>query len=343
MRDAFPKIIIENGVFKRIPAKVRAIAKTFAIITDSNLKRQGQELLRLMRNAKLKCNLVVLPAGEETKSLSVVGKAAEHLVRLGIKRDSCIIALGGGVIGDAAGFLAAIYMRGIPFVSVPTTLLAMADSGIGGKTGVDMKEGKNLLGAFCQPKMVIVDISLLRTLNDRAFKNGMAEIIKHGIIADKSFFNFLEKNVKAILSRKLPVLKKIIAKSINIKMNIVRKDEKESIKKLESSCYRMLLNYGHTVGHALEKLSGYKLPHGEAVAIGMVAENRVAVGHNLLKEKGAKRIYELIKAFGLPVKIPSQYSSAEIKKALESDKKNINGKLYFALPARIGKAVIKAL
>lgn len=344
MKSTSPHIIIENGAIKKIPQKVKNLGKVFTIITDGNLKKMGEELFSRMRTAGMKSNLLIVPAGEKTKSLTMVEKLAQSLLKFGLKRDACLIGFGGGVIGDVTGFLASIYMRGIRYVSVPTTLLAMGDSSLGGKTGVDLAEGKNLLGSFYNPSLIIMDPLLLASLPERDFRCGMAEIVKHGIIADKTFFAFLEKNVAGILQRKPAILKKIVEASVRIKMNIVRRDPTESLdvakRGTKGSISRMLVNYGHTVGHALEKLSGYTLLHGEAIAIGMVAENRIAVEHNSLPEKDAARIQALLKAFHLPTKIPVQYDSATIKKALGMDKKHIDGKLYFALPAKIGMAKI---
>lgn len=336
-----PRIIIQNGAFEKIPNLVRGLGEHFFILTDSHLKKMGEELRSRMRKAELRTQLLAVPAGEQTKTLSFIEKICRSLVNGGAKRDSVILGLGGGVINDLAGFVASIFMRGIPFVGVPTTVLAMADASIGGKTGVDLPEGKNLIGTFSQPKLVIMDPLLLKTLTEREFKNGIAEVIKHGIIADAKFFGFLEKNTQAILARK-KVLAKMIRWSVKIKQQIVEKDEKESVKKTNGHS-RMLLNYGHTVGHALEVLSGYRMPHGEAVSIGMVAENRVAVGKNLLRENDAKRILEVLKNYNLPTKIPLQYPASEINRALSLDKKNINGKLYFALPIKIGKAKVTAI
>lgn len=337
-----PRIIIQNGSFEKIPHLVKSFGERFAILTDSHLKKLGEELREKMRKAGLRTHLLVILPGEQTKTLSFAEKVCRSLVNSGMKRDSALLGLGGGVIGDLAGFAASIFMRGIPFVSVPTTTLAMADASIGGKTGVDLPEGKNLVGTFSQPRLVIMDPLLLKTLTEREFRNGLAEIIKHGIIADAKFFGFLRKNAAAILARKPKILEKMIRRSVGIKQRIVGKDEKESVK-IKGAHSRMLLNYGHTVGHALEVLSDFTLPHGEAVSIGMVAENRVAVGKNLLREENAKRILEVLKSYGLPTKISSQYSASEINRALALDKKNINGKLYFALPTKIGHAKIVPL
>jgi 3-dehydroquinate synthase len=332
------KIIIENGAAKSIPKKIRNLGANFTIITDSNLQYMAEQLTALMKTEVLKCNSLVLPAGEQTKTLQFIERAAKSLIKMKMKRDSCLIALGGGVIGDFTGFLASIFMRGIPFVAVPTTLLAMCDSAIGSKTGVDLDEGKNLIGTFYASEMVIMDPLLLREMPEKSFRGGMAEVIKHGIIKDAAFFKFLEKNATAILARRPEILKKMISKSVKIKQSVVKSDPKEAINPAKDS--RMLLNYGHTFGHAIEKLSNFTLPHGDAIAIGMVAENRLAVGKKLLKQLEADRIKRLIKRFNLPTKIPTGFESNAIKRAMELDKKNIGGKLLFALPTKIGHARI---
>lgn len=332
------KIFIQNKSFEKIPNFVRALGKHFFILTDSHLKKKGEDLQARMRKAGLRTHLLAVPAGEQSKTLSFVEKVCRSLLNAGAKRDSVLLGLGGGVIGDLAGFAASIFMRGIPFVAIPTTLLSMGDSSVGGKTGVDLPEGKNLVGTFSQPAVIIMDPMLLKTLSDREFRNGLAEVIKHSIIADAKFFGFLRKNAQAILVRKPKTLEKMIRWSVRIKLKIVERDEKESVKRVPGG--RMLLNYGHTVGHALEALSNFTLPHGEAVSIGMVAENRVALGKNLLREKDAQEILQLLKHCGLPTKIPPNYSALEINRALAIDKKNIHGKLYFALPIKIGKAKV---
>lgn len=340
MKNTKPKIIIESGALKRIAAILKPLGQSFIIISDSNLEKQAQDMMKAIQRSKARCGALLAPAGENAKSLEIAGKIAESMMKLGARRDSVLIAFGGGVIGDLAGFTASIFMRGIRFALIPTTLLAMADSGIGGKTGVDLNKAKNVLGTFYTPEIIVIDLNMLKTLPQKQFVIGLAEIVKHGVIASKPLFNYLEKNSSAILKRKPKCLKRIIKDSIRIKLKIVGHDERESIK-ITKNRSRMLLNYGHTVGHALEQLSNFAISHGEAVSIGMVAENRIATGKNMLKEAEARRIASLLKKFGLPVQIPSEYSPAQIKKALSSDKKNIGGKLHFALPVKIGKAVIK--
>lgn len=343
MRSSLPKIIVEAGSLKKLPALIKNISRVFVVVTDANLKSEAEALRDRIKKSGAVCHLIVLTVGEKTKSFSMVEKVCGSLARLGVKRDSCLIALGGGVVGDLTGFVASIYMRGIHYTIVPTTLLAMCDSSIGGKTGVDITEGKNMVGSFYHPALIVIDPLLLEKLPERNFRSGLAEVVKHAVISDAAFFSFLEKNVVGVLARKKEILTKIIRKSVEIKLKFVRTDEKESLSKVKSSTSRMMLNYGHTVGHALEQLSDYTIPHGEAVAIGMVAENRVAVGEKILSQADAQRVVELLRDFHLPTKIPEKYSSAAIKKAMVMDKKSIDGALHFALPIKIGKARIIAI
>lgn len=339
-----PKVHIENGIFRNIPHLVKGCGSEFAVVTDANLKARGEELVKFMRSAGHRCHLIVLAPREETKSLKVIEKMAGMLLKLGMRRDGCLLALGGGVVGDVTGFLASIYLRGIAYIGIPTTLLAMADSSIGGKTGVNMDEGKNLLGTFYYPLMVISDPLLLKDLPERVFRSGLAEVVKHAVVADRSFFDFLDKHASATLTRTPNVLKSIIEKSVKIKLSIVSRDERESLRKAKKgAASRMLLNYGHTVGHVLESLSRYRLLHGEAIAIGIVAENRIAVAKAMLNEKDAEKIRALLLKFHLPTKTPPDISEEQLKKALTADKKHIDGALYAALPVKIGRARVALL
>lgn len=338
-----PKIIIRSGAFKSATSHIREVGKKCVIVTDSHLKIPAEELHKKLRGAGIKAHVIMLPPGETTKSFGFVEKIANSLMKVGMKRDSCLVALGGGVVGDITGFVASIFMRGIPFISIPTTLLAMADSSIGGKTGIDLGEGKNLIGSFYHPEVIIIDPTFLKTLPDKEFRGGMAEIVKHSIIADRRFFIQLEKGTAKILNRNPATLEKILKKSAAIKLKFVKADERESLKKTSGGKSRMALNYGHTVGHALEKVSKFNISHGDAVSIGMVAENRLAVGKKLLTEEDSYRILQLLKEFKLPTKIPEQYRGVALQKALTLDKKNIGGKLFFALPSGIGKVKITHL
>lgn len=231
----------------------------------------------------MQAEIITFEEGEKSKRLSVVESLAEKMVEKEFTRKDAIIALGGGVVGDIAGFLASIYFRGIPYIQIPTTLLAMVDSSIGGKTGVDMECGKNLIGTTTQPIAVFIDTNYLKTLPVKQIRNGLAEIIKYGIIADQKLFKFIEQNLNKIFAHEEKAINYIIKRSVEIKVKIIEEDEKEKGK-------RMLLNYGHTYGHALERLSGYTLLHGYAISIGMVIINDIAIKKKLLKKAEAERI-----------------------------------------------------
>ena len=298
----------------------------FAIITDSNVKKlYGETLRKLLKARKLDAELFYFPAGEKSKTAETAIRLARELAKNNFGRDSLIIALGGGVAGDIAGFLASFYMRGINYVQIPTTLLAMVDSSIGGKTGVDIPEGKNMFGAFYQPKAVFIDVNTLKTLPEKEIQNGFAEIIKYGVIRDKNLFAFLEKNYSA---RSAEFFKTIIEKSCRIKIEIVEKDEKE--KEL-----RKILNYGHTVGHAIEAAENYRLSHGEAVALGMAYEGAIASRLGYLSKKDLERQNKLIKLFGLPTTYKG--NAPAFMHIMKRDKKNKFGNIHCILPQKIGK------
>jgi 3-dehydroquinate synthase len=312
----------------------RNFAKRYIIVADDHVADLfGAQLQESITAAGLDCDLITFPRGEASKHLGTVAELASRLAQLGVDRKDALIALGGGVTGDITGFLAASYMRGIPFIQVPTTLLAQVDSSVGGKTGVDIPEGKNLIGAFYQPKCVYIDSLLLKSLPPKELLNGLAEVIKYGVIWDSDFFAYLSENRGAILALDLPVLEKVIARCCAIKAEVVAADERESD-------LRRILNYGHTIGHAVEAASGYSLDHGLAVAIGMVAVNELAVGKGLISRETADRVRELIAAYGLPVDIPVEYDCRQIKDYLKTDKKTIGGRIFFVLPTEIGKVVV---
>jgi len=274
----------------------------------------------------------------------VVSKLYDDLVKGSAHRDSLVIALGGGVIGDMAGFVAATYMRGINYIQVPTTLLAQVDAAVGGKTGVNHPKGKNLIGAFYQPRLVCADIQTLSTLPARELRTGLAEVVKYGMIEDADFFKFLEANAHHLntkafeapdtLRAALKVWQIIVTESAKIKARVVEKDEKENR-------LRMILNFGHTVGHAIETLTRYKAyNHGEAIAIGMVAAVRIAYHLRMVGEDSVVRLVDLLDRLSLPTEV-EQLPSDKIIKALGIDKKVRGGKVQFVLPEKIGKVVIK--
>ncbi len=332
---AYP-IIIEEGLLGRIGVELsrRKIAKRYAVIADSYVAGLlGRELIDSLHAGGLAAELITFPRGEANKNLSTITELARRLAGLGFDRRDALIALGGGVTGDITGFLAAIYMRGIPFIQVPTTLLAQVDSSVGGKTGVDIPEGKNLVGAFYQPRCVYIDSRVLTTLPAEELLNGLAEVIKYGVIYDRNFFDFLADKKEEILALRLSVLEEVIVNCCTIKARVVEADEKETD-------LRRILNFGHTIGHAVEAASGYTLAHGMAVAIGMVAAADLAVGKELFSRQEAERLRDLIADFGLPVAIPAGLDHNHIKNFLKTDKKAVAGRPFFVLPVAIGKVII---
>ena len=271
-----------------------------------------------------------LPPGEKHKTLSNVERLAREMVRAGGDRGSLLVALGGGIVGDVGGFVAAMFMRGIPYVQAPTTFLSQVDSSVGGKTGVNLPEGKNLVGSFHQPRAVFADIGVLGTLPERELHAGLMESVKAGIIRDRALVRFMEEHAEAILAREPKALERVIAASIRMKAGVVRRDERES-------GLRMILNFGHTVGHAIEQATRYKaMLHGEAVGWGMVAALAVARRRGAITGSQMERLEKLIYRYGpLP---PLKMTSARLLAATESDKKNVGGVRRFILPVGIGDA-----
>jgi len=328
------EIIIDKTLLNRIPSDLKKnnIGNRYLIITDSNIKGLfGNKLLALMKKTGLKADLISFKAGEQSKNLEVFKSLIEQAHTLKLDRKSAIIALGGGVVGDIAGFVAASYMRGINYIQVPTSLLAMVDSSIGGKVAVDLKTGKNIVGAFHQPKKVYIDVSLLNNLPQRELINGLSEIIKHALIRDKTLLTSIKNNLNKIITKEESTLISLIKKNCEIKARIVEKDEKEA-------GLRKLVNYGHTIGHALETLTNYKkYSHGEAIAIGMVVEGLIANKVNSLSKKELLKQNNLIKKSGLPTKLPDIDTNKLINE-LKKDKKVVGGKIEFVLLKGIGNA-----
>lgn len=314
--------------------KKRAIGKRYVVISDDRVASlYGKQLLGSLEKEGLHCDLLTFSHGEASKNLMTVAELTSSLARLGVDRKDCLVALGGGVTGDITGFVAASYMRGVTFVQVPTTLLAQVDSSVGGKTGVDIPEGKNLVGAFYQPKAVYIDSRVLQSLPFAELLNGLAEVIKYGVIYDRPFFDFLGQHRQQILDLDLPVIEDVILRCCEIKAAVVAADEKEAD-------LRRILNYGHTLGHAVEAASDFSIAHGMAVAMGMVAANKLAVGKSLLSSEEAMVIQKLIADFKLPVQIPKNLDQNEMKSFLKTDKKAVSGKPFFVLPTCIGKVTI---
>ncbi len=327
---------IGRGLGPRITVALRKrpLGRRYIIVTDSHLHRQGESLLAAFRRRGLTCDLVSFPAGEGSKSRRVRDEIEDGIIRLGAGRDSALVALGGGVVGDLVGFVAATFKRGIPYVQVPTTLIGMVDSSIGGKSGINHPAGKNLIGAFHQPSAVYIDVDHLKSLPDRHYASGLAEVIKCGVVADRALFSSLETHLDRILRREPDLMSRVIEACCRIKAKVVTEDPRESNR-------RKILNYGHTVGHAIETLSGFRLAHGEAVSIGMVAEARVAARLGRLPPGAAERIASLCERVGLPTAVPPGFAPAAILEVARHDKKNRLGRIAYALPIRLGAMAIE--
>lgn len=267
--------------------------------------------------------------GEKSKTRDTWASLSDSLLDQGYGRDTGLIALGGGVTGDLVGFVAATYMRGVPYLQVPTTLLAMLDASVGGKTGVDTGHGKNLIGAFHPPAAVVADPRVLKALPERAYRAGLAEAVKHGLIADEVYFAWMEKQADALARRDPEALTRLIRRSVEIKAEVVSADERESGR-------RAILNAGHTVAHALEQTSNYELPHGEAVALGLVVECRLAEQLGLAPEGLRQRVAGLLKRLGLPDQLGAAVDLGAVLGSMATDKKNRDATIHFALPARLG-------
>jgi 3-dehydroquinate synthase len=302
----------------------------YFMITDSTVADlHGQRVQGVFTTRGLTTDVITLPAGEATKDINTIHSICEQMLRLGADRTAALIALGGGVVGDIAGFVASIYMRGIPYVQIPTTLLAQVDSSIGGKTGIDLPRAKNILGTFYQPKGVFIDLDFLKTLPSSELRTGLAEVIKYGIIEDPELFGILKSKAEAITSLDLDLLQKIVIRSCRIKKEIVETDEHEK-------GVRRILNFGHTIGHAIEAESGYAVAHGDAIAMGMVAAAIISERLNHLPAGDCERIIALIRAMGLPDSIPSHLTAAGIYARLYGDKKKAGDTLHFVLLKKIG-------
>ncbi|WP_286263376.1 3-dehydroquinate synthase [Thalassotalea atypica] len=293
----------------------------------------GEKLVNIL--AEFDIDSIILPDGEAEKSLTNFDRIMSHLLTNHHGRDTTLIALGGGVIGDICGFAAACYQRGVDFIQVPTTLLSQVDSSVGGKTAINHPLGKNMVGAFYQPNAVLIDIDSLSSLPEREFAAGMAEVIKYGILGDGEFFSWLENHRDAILAKESHILSEMIRTCCQCKADIVAQDEKEA-------GLRALLNLGHTFGHAIEAEQGYGVwLHGEAVATGMVLASKLAVNKELLKASDLRRIESLISAFSLPTEAPADMGFDSFVKHMKRDKKNIGGCLRFIVPTAIGQSEMR--
>lgn len=335
--DSSYQILIGKGASSLVAeeAAKKPLGSTYCIITDSTVKKLfSGKMAAEFASKGIKTEIIAVQPGELSKSLETVSSICEQMIAKGLGRDTAIVALGGGVIGDLAGFTAAIYCRGLPFVQVPTTLLSMVDSSIGGKTGVDLRGGKNMVGSFHQPKRVYIDTDFLQNLPAKEMSNGLAEAIKCGAIGNKALFSFIERNISAIRNGNSNVIAEMIEKCCILKKFVVERDEKDFGP-------RQILNFGHTIGHALEQLSGYRTDHGPAVAAGMVVEGEISLMKGFLKEESLRRLKSAIEAAGLSVSLP-EYAENKVIEVLKSDKKSRGGVPRFVLLSEIGRVVSKS-
>lgn len=325
-------ILITSDILGQAGSLVRQISPARKIILVSNplvYGIYGYRCLKSLQNSGFEVTLALMPDGEQYKNMDEAMKVLDQAVGAGIERSSLCIALGGGVVGDLAGFVAAIYLRGIDFIQIPTTLLAQVDSSVGGKVAVNHPSGKNLLGVFYQPKLVIIDTDTLKTLDNREFLSGLGEVVKYGIIYDYEFFTSLEKQAESLVKHDEASLQKIIYHSCQIKSQIVARDETEQ-------GLRAILNLGHTFGHAVEKLGNYKLyRHGEAVAVGIAAACNLSCAIGLMSEEEVQRVENLFKKLQINIKFPA-YAPEDVVRAMQGDKKIKNDKINFVLPKGIG-------
>jgi len=333
-------IIALEKSLERLPRELKRLdlGTEAAVITNSKVRSFfGKRVANSLKKSDLNAKFLLVPDSEKAKSLKEAMRLLASLSRMdGKGKRLCVVALGGGVVGDLGGFAASAYRRGIPYIQIPTTLLAQVDSSIGGKVAVDLPEGKNLVGSFYQPKLVYSDISFLKNLSDRDFASGLAEVIKYAVITDPALFGYLERNRQKILNRDLFALLEIVRKCARIKAKIVSKDEREK------RSIRTVLNYGHTIGHAIEAAQGYSsaYSHGEAIGLGMIAAARISQRLGIFSARDLSRIEKLIGDFGLPVNL-GKTSVGKIMRSLSYDKKFIHGINRFVLPVSIGKVVIR--
>ncbi len=329
-------IHIGNNCLAGLPALLTGLPrKSRCMLVSDELvySLYADQVAGILRSAGLEIETAVIKGGESCKNLSTLSWLYEQMIEKGLDRKSSVLALGGGVVGDLAGFAAATFMRGIGYIQIPTSLLAQVDSSVGGKTGVNLPLGKNLVGAFYQPGLVFADVNLLNTLAEKEYQTGLAEVIKYGIIWDHEFFNYLAENMERIKQRDMECLIHIVSRCCEIKAEIVGQDEKEN-------GIRALLNLGHTFGHAFEALTDYEVfTHGQAVAIGMVYAARLAAALDMLPEQDAEKITVLIKNYGLPIHY-GDLNPRDIVERMYLDKKSTGGQIKLVLPLGIGKSEI---
>lgn len=311
----------------RLPNSRRAL-----IVSDSNTQRFDPDVAASLTDAGFRTSSVIVPAGEPSKSLAELSRIYDALYDLSADRDSCVVAVGGGVVGDLAGFAAATYNRGLPLLMAPSSLLAMVDSSVGGKTGINHPRGKNLIGAFHQPAGVFIDAATLDSLPEREYRSGLAEVVKYGVILDADFFQYLEVHWQQLLARNPETLMSVIARCCELKAAVVEQDEREE------TGVRAVLNYGHTFAHAFETVSGYGAwLHGEAVAAGMMEAARLATKLGLLQGDLVDRQWRLLEQFSLPTGTDKRLPIDDLIAVMKRDKKAAGGRMRFILPTRIGE------
>lgn len=333
------EVLIGAGLLQRagreLHRNLRSENSQIFVVTSPNVRRHwGDQLEQSLKGEKLSYCLLEMNDGEPAKRLEAVERLAERMVRAGADRKTLLVAFGGGVVGDCVGFLASIFLRGIPVVQIPTTVLAQVDASIGGKTGVNLDAGKNLIGTFHQPKTVLIDPAILETLDDREFRAGLYESLKCGVIRDCKLFEFMTRQREKILKHDRSALERVIVDSVRVKAQVVAADERES-------GLRRILNFGHTIGHALEAATGYtQLLHGEAVAWGMIAATAIARDTGFCEPRAADQIMKGIVGYG---QVPRANAGIdEIMALLKSDKKSVAGKAHWVLPERVGKVTISS-
>jgi 3-dehydroquinate synthase len=331
------EVLVGSGLFSSIASVLSRYcpAPRYAVVTDDRIAElYAIRLSRMLHASGSRADVFAFAAGEGRKTRETWSLICDAMLESGIGRDAAVVAFGGGVPGDLGGFVAATYMRGLPLVQVPTSLLAMIDASVGGKTAVDTPAGKNLVGAFHQPRVVVIDPELLQTLPEAHLRAGLAEAVKHGAIADSDYLDWLESSIPQLLAGDPDALTRLIVRSVEIKSEIVARDERESGP-------RRLLNFGHTIGHAVESLSGYGLLHGEAISIGMVEEARLGERMGVTASGTSQHLRRVLSRLGLPTSLPMGYDAGEVLGWTRTDKKAAQGKVHYALIEGVGTPAVR--
>lgn len=327
-------IVVESGLLARATQWIGRPSRVALLSHPRLAALYAAPLLEGLEREGITSSLITVPAGERFKNLKTVARLYDALLDAGLDRRSLLITLGGGVLGDVGGFTAATYLRGIPFIQIPTTLLAQVDASVGGKTGVDLARGKNLVGAFHQPRAVLIDPDTLRTLSSRELRSGLAEVIKYGIICDREFFVCIKEEMRRLLRRDPDALSRAIIRSCALKAEVVGQDETEQ-------GLRAILNFGHTVGHALESLTGYRrYKHGEAISIGMVSAGLIGEEMGITPKETTGAIADALQEARLPTAFPADISTDDVLQAMQRDKKTVGGRLTFVLASQIGRVLV---